>query len=152
MFCVYCRADNPSTVHFCWRCGQQLEREEATETSLCYYCKEDNPQDAIFCRNCGEQLKGGVSVPSSDIILPGWPLPGPFMGEGQALAGHVPMVQGTPQMGDVPMVQGTPSAPGSPASGQAGTSSAGQGFTHSPTPPSPTSGHGFAQAGTSSAG
>src|SRR5260370_24014248 len=97
-------------------------------------------------------MKDGVSVPTSDMTLPGWPFAGPLIGEGQALAGHVPMVQGTPQMGDVPMVQGTPSAPGSPVSGQAGSSSAGQGFAHSPTPPSPTSGYGSAQAGSSSAG
>src|SRR5260370_17630576 len=152
MFCVYCRADNPSNAYFCRGCGKRLQREAASPIILCLYCKEDNPQDAIFCRNCGEQLKEGESVPTSDMTVPGWVLAGRVIGEGQALAGHVPMVQGTPQVGDVPMVQGTPSAPGSPVSGQAGSSSAGQGFAHSPTPPSPTSGYSSAQAGTSSAG
>ena len=114
MFCVYCRADIPSNATFCGKCGMQQQKEAGAPTIACPYCKVDNPQDAFFCRSCGEQLNRGRSFLTPDNTLPGWPLPGPLMGEGQALARDVPMEHGTPQVGDVPMVQGTPSIPERP--------------------------------------
>src|SRR5947209_9569427 len=126
MFCLYCGTDNPSTANFCRRCGKWQRRELGTPAIKCLYCQQDNPQDASFCRNCGKLLMREVSAPPPDIALPRWPLPGPFGGAGQAPAGQLPMVEGTPQVGNVPGVQGAPSAPSSPVSGQGGLSQAGQ--------------------------
>ena len=87
------------------------EQEFRPTTIVCLSCHADNPPHAIYCRNCGLLLKGGISTPTSDMSAPGWLFPGPIMSEGQAAAGHVPMVQGTPPVEHVPLVEGTPSAP-----------------------------------------
>ena len=118
------------------------EQEFRPTTIVCLSCHADNPPHAIYCRNCGVLLKSGISTPTSDMSAPGWLFPGPIMSEGQAAAGHVPMVQGTPPVEHVPLVEGTPPVPaGTPASqafGQ-GPPSAGQRFAPGQTPSSPAS-------------
>ena len=55
----------------------------------------------------------------NQAILPGMMLLAGQIAEGQAPAGNVPMVQGTPQVSSVPAVQGTPAMPAHPAGAQA---------------------------------
>src|SRR6266702_1357955 len=84
---------------------------------------------------------GEVSIPDNQhfherrteenqVILPGMMLLAGQIAEGQAPAGNVPMVQGTPQVSGVPVVQGTPAVPAHPAGAQA--------FYHNAAPSAPT--------------
>jgi uncharacterized membrane protein len=55
----------------------------------------------------------------NQAILPGMMLLTGQIAEGQAPAGNVPVVQGTPQVSGIPAVQGTPAMPAHPAGAQA---------------------------------
>lgn len=50
--CPNCSAPNPTTAHFCVRCGAQLSAQHG-----CPYCGyPNNPADASHCAGCGRQL------------------------------------------------------------------------------------------------
>jgi hypothetical protein len=85
----------------------------------CLYCGNKLLENAIFCNRCGKRQREEENESTSgDIIQPGPPLPGTFIGGGQPSLGNVPMVQGTPQASTAPTLQGTPANLNTPPGGQ----------------------------------
>src|SRR5438105_7667525 len=91
MYCIYCDAETPNTATFCPKCGRQFPRALTTPVITCSACRAGNPNDAVFCWHCSRRLE--------QERIAGFVLPTPLLGvggSGQAAAGNVPMVQGTP--------------------------------------------------------
>src|SRR5437588_840643 len=155
--CEYCGFALPELAHFCGNCGHisstrmvgivdrtspsAFSHDAPTFISSPSYpaavSGEEDELDVTFRRSQpgaeGNQpglLARDRETEETQAVLPDLFFPGMLLTNGQAAAGNVPMVQGTPQVGGVPMVPGTPqigrvpvvhsapSTPGNPLTGQ----------------------------------
>jgi hypothetical protein len=126
---------------------------------LCAFCGSVFPDNARFCGQCGRAPVATLDAPTTLSSAQARPVPKkeaeeeeerrrraflldlPFSpgGGSQPGAGHVPVVQGTPQMSGVPVVQGTQMS-GAPAASAVSSSAAPPAPSLSGPPPAPQSG------------
>src|SRR5947209_11004058 len=107
--CSFCGAELPVEARFCAYCGRMQNTTSTID-------EREQEQQAQFGRwtSQEEQDEQRRRDMPSDFVLPIGP-----MGSGQPSAGHVPLVQGTPQMSGVPVIQqaASPAASLSPMQG-----------------------------------
>src|ERR1051326_4316032 len=152
--CTFCGSERSEYAKFCGYCGHPFSDTQVGATDRTVPSGVDlstlrasaidnappgaNSQDELSsATTLSPSDRGNVqnSQPAPDprkdeqeAILLDVPLPGIFPGQGQALPGNVPMVQGTPQVNNVPIVHGSPPTSGTPPLTQA------HGFYSNPAP------------------